>query len=92
MFKVLREENEVVLKLKGLCPDNKLPKGILLEGGNALQNALSEKDIFEQAKMADKLNESREEIVKNRTTKNSSHSNSKTNLKADPKLKGKSKK
>ncbi len=32
MFKTLREENESVVQLKGICPDGKVPKGLLLEG------------------------------------------------------------
>ena len=27
--KVLREESENVVKLKGMCPDNKIPMGLL---------------------------------------------------------------
>ena len=27
--KVLREESENVIKLKGMCPDNKIPMGLL---------------------------------------------------------------
>ena len=40
MFKVLREENESIVKLKGICPDGKIPKGLLLEGKAALENEL----------------------------------------------------
>ena len=29
--KVLREESDNVVKLKGMCPDNKIPKGLLSE-------------------------------------------------------------
>lgn len=36
MQKTLREENELILKLKGFCPDNKIPRGLILEGRNAL--------------------------------------------------------
>lgn len=38
MFKTLREENESVVKLKGICADGKLPKGLLLEGKKALED------------------------------------------------------
>jgi len=36
MFKTLREENESVVQLKGICPDGKVPKGLLLEGSKAI--------------------------------------------------------
>ncbi len=56
LFKVLREENEDILKLKGLCPDNKLPKGVLLEGSTAIKDALEQ---FGDTKKADLPNEKR---------------------------------
>ena len=34
--KVLREESENVVKLKGMCPDNKIPRGLLSEGGDSI--------------------------------------------------------
>ena len=58
MFKILRQEHESVFKLKGLCPDKKLPQGLLIEGSEAIRNALSASDIFENAKRADQENES----------------------------------
>jgi len=36
--RTLREENETILKLKGFCPDNKIPRGLLLEGKVALNS------------------------------------------------------
>jgi serine/threonine-protein phosphatase 2B catalytic subunit len=36
--KTLREENELIVKLKGFCPDNKIPRGLILEGKNALKS------------------------------------------------------
>ena len=36
--KVLRENNEQIVQLKGMCPDNKIPKGLLMEGGDAINN------------------------------------------------------
>ena len=36
--KTLREENELIVKLKGFCPDNKIPRGLILEGRNALKS------------------------------------------------------
>ena len=40
MFKTLREENESVVQLKGICPDGKVPQGLLLEGKKAIENEL----------------------------------------------------
>ena len=59
LFKVLREQNEDILKLKGLCPDNKLPKGVLLEGSNAIKDAIQQ---FNDTQKADILNEKRPDI------------------------------
>lgn len=56
MFKVLREQNEDILRLKGLCPDNKLPKGVLLEGSSGIKDAIQQ---FEALKKADMKNEKR---------------------------------
>lgn len=56
MFKVLRQENEDILKLKGLCTDSKLPRGILLQGSSAIKDALQQ---FTSVKSADKINEAR---------------------------------
>lgn len=30
MQKTLRKEHENIIKLKGLCPDNRIPKGVLI--------------------------------------------------------------
>ena len=43
IFKTLREENETIMQLKGLCPDNKVPKGLLLEGREALQSEVHDR-------------------------------------------------
>ena len=37
IFKTLREENESIVKLKGICSDGKVPMGLLLEGKRALE-------------------------------------------------------
>jgi serine/threonine-protein phosphatase 2B catalytic subunit len=37
MFKTLREENELIMKLKGFCPGNKIPRGILMQGPEDLK-------------------------------------------------------
>ena len=58
MFKVLRQENEDILKLKGLCSDNKLPKGLLMQGSGAIKDALQQ---FSSAKEQDMQNEKRPE-------------------------------
>lgn len=58
MFKVLRQENEDILKLKGLCPDNKLPKGVLSQGSTGIKDALQQ---FGDVKKMDILNEKRPE-------------------------------
>jgi len=56
LFKVLRQENEDILKLKGLCPDSKLPKGVLLQGASAIKDALQQ---FGDMKKIDLMNEKR---------------------------------
>ena len=58
MFKTLREENESIVQLKGICPDGKVPKGLLLEGKRALESELVDrKDFFSKAKELDSVNE-----------------------------------
>ncbi|CAG9320980.1 unnamed protein product [Blepharisma stoltei] len=50
MFQTLRCENELIVKLKSICHDNKIPRGLLLEGKSAIET-------FMQAKELDKENE-----------------------------------
>ena len=38
MFATLREESEMLLKIKNISPDGKLPRGLLLEGKPAIKN------------------------------------------------------
>ncbi len=38
MFTTLREESEMLLKIKNICPDGKIPRGLLLEGRPAIKN------------------------------------------------------
>jgi polyhydroxyalkanoate synthesis regulator phasin len=38
MFTTLREESELLLKIKNISPDGKLPRGILLAGKPAIKN------------------------------------------------------
>lgn len=51
MFKTLREENESVVQLKGICPDGRVPKGLLLEGKKAIESEIVDRSkIFSSAK------------------------------------------
>ncbi|CAK83580.1 unnamed protein product (macronuclear) [Paramecium tetraurelia] len=54
MQKTLREENQSIVQLKGACPDKRLPKGLLLQGKEAITDALQE---FNYMKLADSINE-----------------------------------
>ena len=56
IFKTLRQENEDILKLKGLCPDNKIPRGVLLQGITGIKDAIQH---FANAKQLDIPNEKR---------------------------------
>jgi len=59
MNKTLREQNETIVKIKNIAPDNKIPTGLLSQGENALKNVL---DTFNTAKKADVMNEKRPEF------------------------------
>ena len=56
MFSTLKDESETILKLKGMAPDGKIPRGLLLEGRPAIKDALQE---FKRAREVDKDNEKR---------------------------------
>jgi len=56
MFKTLRQENETVIRLKGVCPGHKLSPGLLLAGKDKLE---SELDIFNHVHDVDLENELR---------------------------------
>ena len=57
-YSVLREESDLVLKLKGLTPSGNLPAGALSEGKSSLLMLEGIKDIsFEEAREMDKENE-----------------------------------
>ena len=56
MNKTLREQNETIVKIKNISPDNKIPAGLLSQGKEALKDALGE---FNTAKKADLINEKR---------------------------------
>jgi len=62
MLKHMCEESENVVLLRGLCPDNKVPTDLLIEGNKALQgNGAITPDrsgLFERAKLMDSINES----------------------------------
>ena len=58
MFKTLREENESVVQLKGICPDGKIPMGLLIEGKKALESEIVDRNkMFKNAKQLDSMNE-----------------------------------
>lgn len=58
MFRTIREEHELIMKLKGFCPGNRIPKGILMQGPEAIKSAF---DRYKKVKMMDSVNEGRPE-------------------------------
>jgi serine/threonine-protein phosphatase 2B catalytic subunit len=60
MFRTLREERELIMKLKGFCPGNKIPKGLLLQGPEALKSAY---ERFTKVKTMDSINELRPNLA-----------------------------
>ena len=54
MYRTLREEQELIMKLKGFCPGNKIPKGILIQGPEAVKTAY---ERYKNAKQLDRINE-----------------------------------
>ena len=54
MMKTLREERETILQIKELAPNGRMPKGLLLQGSDALKKALGD---FQKAKAVDRPNE-----------------------------------
>jgi serine/threonine-protein phosphatase 2B catalytic subunit len=58
MFKTLRQENETVIRLKGVCPGHKLSPGLLLAGKDKLE---SELEMFGHVRNIDSENEMRPE-------------------------------
>lgn len=56
MFSTLREEQEMILKIKNISPDGKLPRGILLDGKPAIKHAAKQ---FNIAQELDRENEKR---------------------------------
>ena len=59
VMRTLREENELIVKLKGLCPGNKIPRGVILSGPNALKTTY---DKYKNAKSLDLINEKYPEL------------------------------
>lgn len=59
MFKTLRQENETVLRLKGVCPGHRLEAGLLLAGKDKLN---SELEKFGHAAEVDLRNEMRPDL------------------------------
>jgi hypothetical protein len=39
MFTTLKDEHEMLIKIKNMAPDGKIPRGLLLEGKPAIRNA-----------------------------------------------------
>jgi serine/threonine-protein phosphatase 2B catalytic subunit len=68
MFKTLRQENETVIRLKGVCPGHKLAPGLLLAGKEKLTTEL---EMFGHAKNIDLENELRPEDEEEDTGKKS---------------------
>jgi len=56
MFKTLRQENETIIRLKGVCPGHKLAPGLLLAGKEKLK---SEVEVFQHVENIDAVNEMR---------------------------------
>jgi len=56
MFKTLREENQLIIKLKGVCPGHRLKPGVLLEGKERLKTEL---EMFDFVRDVDAENEIR---------------------------------
>mmetsp|Transcript_10232 Transcript_10232/g.10199 ORF Transcript_10232/g.10199 Transcript_10232/m.10199 type:complete len:132 (+) Transcript_10232:1019-1414(+) len=52
----LRENRELFIQLRGMCPDNKIPQGLLLATKDEILNA---HEHYMKAKQMDAINESR---------------------------------
>ncbi len=51
IFKSLREDSEMVMQLKGLCPDNRVPPGLIMKGKQAMEAEIKDKGgMFQDAK------------------------------------------
>ena len=49
-LKTLRQANETVVSLNGLCPDTKVPQDLIQEGKKAMQGSSDRSDLFYRAK------------------------------------------
>ena len=56
MFSTLREDSELILKIKNISPDGKLPRGLLIDGKPAIKHAAKQ---FTLAFELDRENEKR---------------------------------
>ena len=54
MFSTLKNESEMLIKIKGMSPDGKIPRGLLLEGRPAIRDSFRE---FSRASELDRVNE-----------------------------------
>lgn len=54
MFSTLKNESELLIKIKGMAPDGKIPRGLLLDGRPAIRDSFRE---FTNAANLDKDNE-----------------------------------
>jgi len=54
MFKTLKDESEMLIKIKSMAPDGKIPRGLLLDGRPAIRDSLRE---FKNASEKDRNNE-----------------------------------
>lgn len=59
IYNTLKEEHVLLLKMKQMAPDGRLPKGLLLEGRPAIKNAYK---AFKLAKDLDQTNERRPKV------------------------------
>ena len=60
IYHTLVDERELLLKMKQMSPDGKLPKGLLLEGRPAIKNTYKS---FKLAKDLDQMNEKRPKTI-----------------------------
>merc|ERR1719199_1757515 len=64
LFKTIRQEHEIIVRLKGVCPGHKLAPGLLLAGKERLH---SEMENFMNATQIDVENEKRPEVEGGKT-------------------------